>query len=519
MRRVLPFFILVLLACRAFAPLPLQANPASTATPAPAITALPTPIPLPAPADSQAAQDFTVRLHPDGPIYVGDQVSVEVIAPQGDKAQGDSASIQLTSPMTTTLGQADFSQYGIGGRIQATLMWVWDTRALAPGNYTLAYRVDPDGQQGSITVQLHPAGERPQSESHWATAENDCCIVHYITGTAVERDLSELLKMLDDQAASASRSLHTDFSKPIQINLLPRVFGHGGFASDEISVSYLDRNYAGSNSAMVVHHEMIHILDARLGGDLRPTLLVEGLAVYLTGGHFKKEPLMERAAALLPPQPGCIPPEIAGPTDGANQPICSLGWYLPLDGLVDDFYFSQHEIGYLEAGSLIQFMVSTWGWDQYSAFYRDIHPAESHSQAAAIDAALQVHFGIGLSALEEKYLAALRQIKITPENVEDVQQTVTYYDAVRRYQQILDPSAYFLNAWLPDENQMREKGIVADLLRRPSMPPNLALENLLVATDHELLAGHYARVESLLAAVNTSLDVLSNYPQNPHSAQ
>jgi hypothetical protein len=515
MRRILPLFILVLLACQVFVPPPLQGNPASP----PALTPTLTAAPLPASPTSQELQRFNIRLHPDGPIYVGDQVSVEIIAAENDETGGDSAIVQITSPLSSTLGQAEFNRYGIGGRIQATLMWVWDTRGLTPGNYTLTYRISPDGLQQSLAVQLHPAGDRPQAGSRWASAENRCCSVHYITGTAVERDLELLLEMLDEQASMASRSLNADFREPIQINLLPRVLGHGGFASDGISISYLDRNYAGSNTAMVIHHEMIHILDAQLGGELRPILLVEGLAVYLTGGHFKKEPLMERAAALLPPQPGCLPADLVGPSSRSSQTVCGLGWYLPLNELVDGFYFSQHEIGYLEAGSLIQFMVETWGWEKYSAFYRDILPVESHSQAAAIEAALQKHFGMSLAGLEEKFLAALRQIRITPEHVGDVQQTIAYYDTVRRYQQILDPSAYFLNAWLPDEDQMRAKGIVADLLRRPVTPPNLALENLLVATDQELLAGNFTRVEAMLAAANASLDILANYPNHPHSAQ
>ena len=80
-----------------------------------------------------------------------------------------------------------------------------------------------------------------------------------------------------------------------------------GLQSDGIWVSYLDRNYAGSNSEIVFHHEMVHVLDSRLGGELRPTILVEGLAVYLSGGHFKYEPLIPRAAALLPAEPGCLP--------------------------------------------------------------------------------------------------------------------------------------------------------------------------------------------------------------------
>jgi hypothetical protein len=519
MRRILPLFILVLLACRVFAPLPTPTIPAGTASLTPTLTAAPPPTARPEPPARQVPHRYEIRLHPDGLLYVGDQVSVEVIAAENVRAQEDSAIVQITSPISTTLGQADFNRYGIGGRTQATLMWAWDTRGLASGNYTLTYRIHPDGLQGSLTIRLHPASDRPQAGSHWAVAQNDCCLVHYITGTAVERDLDDLLRMLDEQAAMASRSLNVEFGDPILINLLPRVLGHGGFASDEISVSYLDRNYASNNTAMVIHHELIHILDARLGGELRPTLLVEGLAVYLTGGHFKKEPLMERAAALLAPPSDCISAEMARLSIQASQMVCSLGWYLPLKELVDDFYFSQHEIGYLEAGSLVQFMVETWGWEKYSAFYRDIHPVENRNQVTAIETALQAHFGLDLADLEANYLAALRQIRITPENVEDVQLTVAYYNAVRRYQQILDPSAYFLNAWLPDEDQMREKGIVADLLRRPSMPPNLALENLLVATDQELQAGNYDRVEVLLAAANASLDILVNYPNHPHSAQ
>ena len=266
MRRILPLFILVLLACQVFAPLPLQGKPASP----PALTPTLTAAPLPASSINQEPQRFNIRLHPDGPLYVGDQVSVEIIAAENEETAGDSAIVQITSPLSSTLGQAEFNRYGIGGRIQATLMWVWDTRGLTPGNYTLTYRIDPDGLQKSLSVQLHPAGDRPQSGSHWATAENRCCSVHYITGTPVERDLELLLEMLDEQASMASRSLNTDFREPIQINLLPRVLGHGGFASDGISISYLDRNYAGSNTAMVIHHEMIHILDSQLGGELRP---------------------------------------------------------------------------------------------------------------------------------------------------------------------------------------------------------------------------------------------------------
>ena len=89
--------------------------------------------------------------------------------------------------------------------------------------------------------------------------------------------------------------------------LIPRLLGHGGFTGREIVLSYLDRNYVGGNLAVIFHHELVHYLDVRSGGDLKPSMLVEGLAVYLSGGHYKPEPLMPRLAALLPPEAGCTP--------------------------------------------------------------------------------------------------------------------------------------------------------------------------------------------------------------------
>ena len=96
------------------------------------------------------------------------------------------------------------------------------------------------------------------------------------------------------------------------------------------------------------------------------------------------------------------------------------------------------------------------------------------------------------------------------EIVEDVLLTVKYYDQMRLYQQLLDPSAYFLTAWLPDNTQMRAKGIVADYLRRPSEPQNLALEIMLAAASREIGAGDYGRAEEILKGVEI---VLEAYPQ------
>jgi hypothetical protein len=455
-----------------------------------------------------AARLFKVVYHPDGSLYVGDLVSLEVLPPPGQDLSG--SSVRLTAPGAEgeVISSAGFGRHGIGGRLQATLLWAWDTAGLESGVYDITFAVLPAGPSWTQTVLLHPREQLPDSETsaNWAVAESECCRIRYITGTAAERDLAELLEMVDEQAESAARKLDVEPDEPLEITFFPRVLGHGGFARQDLSVSYLDRNYAGNGTLTVLHHELIHALDAQLGGELRPVFLVEGLAVYLTGGHFKPEPLMPRAAALLPPEPEC---------GLAAGQVCALGWYVPLTTLVDHFYMEQHETGYLQAGALVEFMVETWGWQAFSDFYRDIHPAmeagqEGGSHYQAVDRAVRVHFGLDLAQLEAQFLEALGAEVLTFEHVEDVRLSVNYYDAVRRYQQLLDPSAYFLAAWLPDNAQMRLRGVVADYLRHPSLAENLALETMLVGADASLRKGDFAQVDIIIRAVNAVLDAYPN---------
>ena len=90
----------------------------------------------------------------------------------------------------------------------------------------------------------------------------------------------------------------------------------------------------------------------------------------------------------------------------------------------------------------------------------------------------------------------------------DVMLTVSYYEAVRQYQRLLDPSAYFLTAWLPDGEEMRQRGIVADYLRRPSTRQNLIIEELLIEADRQLRAGNYLAAEKALGQVQRELDLV-----------
>jgi hypothetical protein len=512
LQRILIPLVLLSIACQALVPaVRTPLTPAATTpleTPL-ALAATPRPQATPAPAQITG---FTVRLHPDGPLYVGDHISLEVIPPDGRLMNGRSLRVEVEGQ--GTIGIAKFAPFGMGERIQATMQWAWDTAHLQAGTYLLKFTLMPGGQSWQMPVELHPGSQVPPPEpgAHWASATSQCCILYYITGTAAERDLEKLKAMADTQARDVAQRFGENLTQPIPVVFIPRVLGQGGFTSNEIAITYVDQDYAGGDTAMVLHHEMVHWMDARLGGDLRPTFLVEGLAVYLTGGHFKPEALMPRAAALLSPSEGCTPVHPDQPLADSVAHACGLGSYIPLRPLIDHFYTSQHEISYLEAAALIDYMVKTWGWQPFSSFYRDIHPINTGSQSTAMDQALQAHFGLTLDELEAHFIQALRAEPVTASQVDDLQLTVDYYDSVRRYQRLLDPSAYFLYAWLPEPAQMRERGIVADFLRSPETPLNQSLETLLVSADQALLADEYPMTYRLVNSINQVLDRIPSEP-------
>lgn len=487
MRRIGVIISLLLAGCQAAAPVltPGATHDSKTST------AVQQPSPI-HPQNTNPEPPFEVRLHPDGGLYVGDLVSIEII-PWDDQTVADlNVVVHADSPDGPHFGPFEFSPFGIGSRLQATLQWVWDTSELAPGIHTLTFSTSPEEITWSQTIELLPEETLPPLESQavWTTTNTECCMIHYITGTASARDIHALALEADSQAATTIDQLGVDFSETIEITLMPRLIGHGGFAGQEIYISYLDRNYAGSSYPIVLHHEMVHILDDSLGGDLRPTLFVEGLAVFLVGGHFKIETLLLRAAALF-----------------------DLDWDLPLIPLCDNFYPSQHEIGYIMAGALTHFMVLKFGWEAFVDFYRDIHYTATGKQSDAINEALMIHFDIQLEDLEAQFVDFLNLLPSEEQVTADVRLTIKFYDTVRRYQQLLDPSAYYLSAWLIWGDQLRERGVVADLIRHPHDRINLLIETMLVNAERLLDTGDYTRTERHIAAVNAVLDVVETNPE------
>jgi hypothetical protein len=436
------------------------------------------------------AGEMQVIAHPDGLLYVGDRVSFEVVEPTPQAQRGGSIQVSLqTENKTQELGSAEFAPFGIGKRDQATLWWVWDTSGLKPGGYRLIFTRLPDGLTWNETYLLHPESQvpPPEPEAHWVSTTSACCVFHYISGTAAARDIQKLSREADQESAVVAGQLNYQLTQPIDVTLMSRVVGQGGFTSNSVYLSYLDGNYAGNDMSILFHHEFVHYYDAFIGGTYRPSIFAEGLAVYLTGGHFKLEPLKPRAAALL-----------------------DLGWYIPLRTVANDFYNQQHEISYLEGATLVKYLVDTYGWQAFENFYREI-PEPEHGQSVSdvIEAALQSHFGISFSNLETAYLSDIRKQPFTRAQQTDLRLSVEYFDTVRRYQAALDPSAYFLTAWLPDGSVMRQRDIVADFLRHPDGWENRLSESLLYRAETNLDTGDYAATRRELEWTNLFLDLVA----------
>ncbi len=513
MRKLLPLLLLFTLACNFFfppAPTPTRQptepaqptrSPAPTetaeATLAPTLVPLPSPQPQPSPQSGLYLRPEDVTFHPEPFLYSGDVVSLEVVVEEvhnDPEWQEAVMSLFVDARTGKPLATTRFETFGIEERLQATFTWVWDTTGLE-GPQTLVIAVSPTGAHGAeptpepldvltLTVNLLPADQRPLPEplARWAQAESVCCIFHYLTYTAAARDIEHIKAEADVAFEQVEETLGVTRDDKVVFTLLSRLLGHGGFAAGEISLTYIDRNPAGLNLLNVFEHEGTHLLDRRIAG-ARPIIMTEGLAVYVAGGHYKPEDLDARMAALL-----------------------ALGRYIPLEELADNFYLSQHEIGYLEGGAFVKFLVDTYGWQRFKAFYGSFNSAPTDS--AQLSAALQANFNKTLSEAEAGWLARLRSLPsdLAQAAERDLRLTVELYDTLRRYQQKNDASAYFLSAWLPSGPEARQRGIVADFVRHPAAPENIALETMLAAAQHTLETGDFDQTERLLASVNAVLD-------------
>ncbi len=497
-RPVALLFLALLAACFPASLLPSTPTSCPTATSAPVPTPTSSPSPTPTPTDLYLPPG-DVRLYPGPDLYSGDRVTFDV-TPR-NLGSIDPADLTVRIYLWTEDGPESIAEGVVGyptfDRVpRARLTWAWDTSGLE-GEQVLTVRLDPDDviREGdedprnnavNLTVRLLPAEERPPIEvaATWATTTTACCEVHYLTGTAAERDLPLILAQADEATDYVETRLQVQQEESFSLYLIGRVIGHGGYAQggDRLVVSYLDRHYAGDNLREVLRHEITHVLDAAGLSPQAPALLREGLAVWVAGGHFKPEPIRKRGAAIL-----------------------RLGWYIPLGDLAEGFYTHQHEIGYAEAAAFVAYLVDTYGRQEFRDFYAGLGTYEG-GPVEVLDGALMESFGRGLDETETDFRGWLEAAPPSSDLERDLEDTVRLFDMLRRYQQVYDPGAYFASGWFPDPVEAERRGIVADFLRHPRAEENIALETMLIVAREALENGEFDRTERLLEAVEGVLE-------------
>jgi hypothetical protein len=531
MKRFAILFVLLLSACSlgnetlpTVVPVVATAVPFVTATsppPLPTNTATavpPTQMSLPTitsiPQDDLGIRSGDIRLYPVSQIYSGDLVTFQLLPFVPAEIAPENVSVHvLVDDRIVVSGVLDGRN--LGGSTEALYKWAWDTTdasglhqvkvILDRDDSIVAGDTNPDNNLASLTVNVQPETARPRTEANaeWLTAQSACCLIHAISGTAAGRDLSHLLTAVETAVQQASLKLNEPLQSQIEIYFVDKVIGQGGYASGYMVISYLDRHYAGNGLHHVLVHEATHVLDRQFAPQ-RIIFLTEGLAVWASDGHFKTDDLNQRAAAVV-----------------------ATGNYVPLAELVNDFYNAQHESSYVQAAGFITYLIETYGWPSFRAFYSDVTADDASTLAEALNLNLQAYYGKSLDQMEADWLAYLESLPPDRTQVTDLLTTIRYYDVMRRYQTVYDPTAHFLTAWLPSPPEVQEQGNTADLTRHPHTDTHVALETMLQSADTAVRAGDYNLANVLLDSVTRVLDnegtfidpMAVNYLNIVHSAR
>lgn len=478
---------------------PLPTNTAAVVEPP---TSEPTDLPAPtvpiAESPTASLPDLSIAvegvvMHPVPTIYAGDKVTFQLLpfVPATIDVSAVTATI-LVDGVPIVSGPLERRNWN--GQAEAVFEWAWDTTNLV-GEHEIQVVLDeadtlqqgdenPDNNSVSFPTTVVAGTLRPTAEdaAEWITAETACCVAHVVSDTAAARDFNYLLDELERAVQVASARLNQPPTRKLQVYFIDRVVGQGGFAGSDMVVSYVDRAYAGGGLTELLIHEAVHVLDQEFA-PRRIAPLAEGMAVWVTGGHYKPEDLSRRSSALL-----------------------AINRYVPLTQLFNDFYPLQHEIGYLQAGGFVSYLVERGGWPTFREFYSNVTSDDGDTLAEAVDVNLQQYYGVGLPQMEAEWLTYLQGQAPSAAEVDDLATTIRYYDIMRRYQQAYDPTAYFLTAWLPHPTAVREQGNPADFSRRPKEEINITLEVMLEAADRALRAGDFARSNVLLDSVSRILD-------------
>lgn len=427
----------------------------------------------PRPEASGVPSDDTAQLIPAGAVraypgpehYAGDVLTFEI---QTDGSFGDETlNMQMTlddNPPTEVSATSSF--------LNLLLPLALNTTNLT-GPHTLKFRTADGRLNETYSFEVLPADQRPANEENaaWLVNEIDCCQLHYISNTAAARDI----KLITEQFQQASEEVATitggSMDAKLNVYLIDRIWGNGGFASEDgLVISYTDRYYGPTigekGLETLARHEMTHVTDPpRPAGD-GIFFSNEGLAVYVAGGHYKPEPLAERGAALY-----------------------DLGYYVPMGENID-----QHELSYLHAGSVLTYIVETYGSDKLWEFLAaDVDPTDG--QVTPLETAIQSTFGISLNQFDQDFQAWLES-KEPGQQLDDLRITIELQDLRRKYQETYAPPPYSI-VWNVADTVARPSYLPV-LIREADASANAATELIITRAQQAIIDGDYTTAEKVI---------------------
>ncbi len=448
------------------------------ATPTPAILE-PTITRLYADTDDQAR---TVTFHLEAEVPPDRQVSEVLLWYDTEPGHGAE---RVAGPLTHTISisyQLDALLEGFTRTLTTTneLDYWWLVRDTAGDSIRAGGTVKLGPQLVSMTTAFPP--EPPPIDFTWAVSATEHFQFFYVPRSAAERDRFQLGSVAEGALALIEPRLEVYLDGQMSIYLVPRVFWQGGAAyGDKVQlISYLDRNYTAVETWSYFAHEGTHSLAQDI---LQPKeeggpdgVLVEGLAVWASGGHYSEEPIDEWAALVA-----------------ASDEFLSLS-----ELRAGPFYEFQHETSYLESGSFVQYLVGRYGLDTLKELYGQATGDAGHDEAL-----VQSLYGKGYLELEEEWLEYLTGLEPSPEQAEFWRLQVRTFDLIRRYETDLDPDARILPGSSPPEWMSDTLKV---FLKRAGAPRNLVLETALIAAQEQVYSGDFEGASALLDDVEAALD-------------
>ncbi len=468
---------LVLVACQFLRVTP---HVPATRTPAgeqPTLDVTATPVLTPAPASAW------LRAFPQ-PAISGDRLTFDVRFPDGEPLP-----LTVTLTLPTQLLTATPAPWALDGAPGVRWIWAWDTTGFqgrVPVTLTLTW-ADAAEQTQVAWVDLAPPEARSpyEAQARWTVAEAPGLRFYYLTGSAAARDIELIRAEAVAAYAAVTATLGVEPTEPVSIYLLDRVYGQGGYASSQwVAITYTDRDYAPARLDLVLRHELVHRLDDALGCTDALTLVREGLAVHLSGGHYRPEPPAYHLSTLR-----------------------AEGLYIPLERLVRNFYTHQHEIGYLEAASLVSFVEARHGRDGLRTLCTaSIAQDGGEDELTRLQRALAALGYAEVDAFERAWGAWAAAEPASAQAAQALRTLTSLVDTMRAYQEAYDPVAYYLTGVLFDPAWAEQNAIPpADFVRASQTAEAVTLELLLTQAMRAFASGHLQRAEALLGPVQDVL--------------